>query len=107
MSVRLDIEKIGKKLHRLLIYVDGQYIGEYERSQEADIGRKEQEIHASIDVLVGVCNKYGEFVVRWDGTNKKKSIRVKESLNNVAIPSNRTLNFKNSALDFQDEAGFA
>jgi hypothetical protein len=32
---------------------------------------------------------------------------IKESLNNVSIPSNRTLNFKNSALDFQDKAGFA
>jgi len=31
----------------------------------------------------------------------------KESLNNVSIHSNRTLNFKNSALDFQDEASFA
>jgi hypothetical protein len=32
---------------------------------------------------------------------------VKESLNNVSIPTNRTLNFKNSALVFQNEACFA
>lgn len=76
MSARLQIERIGKKLHRLLIYVDGQYIGEYERSQESDLGRKEKEILAAIDVLAGVYKKHGKFVVRWDGVNKKKSIRV-------------------------------
>ena len=79
MTVRIQIEKIGKKLHRLQIYVDEQYIGEYERSQESDIDRKKQEILASIDVIVGIYKEQGEFVVRWDGANKKKSIRINNS----------------------------
>jgi len=32
---------------------------------------------------------------------------LKETLNNVTIPSNPNPSFKNSALKFQDEAGFA
>ena len=79
MTVRIQIEKIGKKLHRLQIYVDEKYIGEYERSQESDIDRKKQEILASIDVIVGIYKEQGEFVVRWDGANKKKSIRINNS----------------------------
>ena len=34
-------------------------------------------------------------------------IQIKESLNNISIPPNRTLNYKNLALDFQNEACFA
>ncbi len=76
MTLRLEFEQIGKKLHKLTIYHNEILIGEYERSQEAEFSRKEKEIRCAIKDLLDIYNRYGEFVVRWDGTNKKKSIRA-------------------------------
>lgn len=69
-------EKIGGKLHQLRIFANGRYIGEYEKSQASNIERKKKEIDASREILIGVFERHGEFVVRWDGKNKCKSIRV-------------------------------
>ena len=44
MALKVTTESIGTKLHRLWIYNDGTLIGEYERSQAADIGRKRKEV---------------------------------------------------------------
>ena len=57
-------------------------------------------------VRTEVTMKY-EITTLKDVFDKLPAERIKESLNNISIPSNRNLNFKNSALDFQDEAGFA
>jgi hypothetical protein len=67
---------LGKKLHRLDIYNEGKLIGEYERSQGNDIERKIREIYLATDLLLTIHQKHGIFRVRWDGKNKKKSIRV-------------------------------
>lgn len=71
-------ESIGKKLNRLDIFNNGQLIGEYERAQEADIERKIQEINCASDMLLEVYSKHGEFVVRWNGSEHKKSVRVND-----------------------------
>lgn len=71
-------ELIGKKLNRLDIFHDGQHIGEYERSQAADIDRKIDEINAASNLLLETYRKHGQFVVRWDGSQQKKSVRVND-----------------------------
>lgn len=76
MSLVVNTQPIGKKLHRLEIFSDGQFIGEYERSQEADIERKKEEIKCALSRLVAIHRSKGEFVVRWDGGRRVKSIRV-------------------------------
>lgn len=75
---KLDVraELIGTKLHRLEIFKDGTFIGEYERSQAKDIDRKIREIQLASDLLVETFTNHGPFVVRWDGENHRKSIRV-------------------------------
>lgn len=76
MSLRIDSEVIGKKLNRLSVYYDGQYIGEYERSQEADIERKSLEVKCALPLLLNIYESKGEFQVRWDNARRVKSIRV-------------------------------
>lgn len=76
MSLVVNAQLIGKKFHRLAILNDGQFIGEYERSQEADIERKKEEIKCALSKLVEIHRSRGEFVVRWDGRRRVKSIRV-------------------------------
>ncbi|WP_341528797.1 hypothetical protein WKK05_05595 [Nostoc sp. UHCC 0302] len=75
MTLFVRVEPIGKKMNRLLIESNGIFIGEYEKSQQADIDRKIEEINAAETTLLSIYEKYGEFCVRWDG--KAKSIRVK------------------------------
>lgn len=75
-ELQILAELIGKKMHKLSIFRNGQYIGEYERSQKNDIERKSSEIELAESILLGVFIQHGEFVVRWDGKNKKKSIRI-------------------------------
>ncbi|MDZ8187431.1 MAG: hypothetical protein RMX96_21610 [Nostoc sp. ChiSLP02] len=77
MTLFVRSEPIGKKMNRLLIESNGTFIGEYERSQQADIERKTEEINAAETTLLSIYEKYGKFCVRWDGKAKKKSIRVK------------------------------
>ena len=74
----LDVKAhlIGKKFYRLSIFHEGTYIGEYEKSQAADIERKIREVELSSDLLLSVYRKHGLFVVRWDRENGKKSIRI-------------------------------
>jgi hypothetical protein len=76
MGLRVDPLLIGKKLHRLQISYDNQVIGEYERSQEADIERKKQEIECALQLLLEIYHSKGEFLVRWDSKRRLKSIRV-------------------------------
>jgi hypothetical protein len=76
MTLFVRPEQAGSKLHRLLIFHEGKYIGEYEKSQDADIERKTAEIHDAESILLEVFNKYGEFCVRWDSKERKKSVRV-------------------------------
>lgn len=78
MALSVRHESIGKKMNRLLIYSNGNYLGEYERSQEADIERKKEEINAAESMLLSIFEKHGEFCVRWDGEKKQKSIRVND-----------------------------
>ena len=76
MSLRIDAQPIGVKLHRLMIYHDGQLIGEYERSQAADIERKTREIQKALPKLLEIFRERGEFQVRWNGQKNAKSVRV-------------------------------
>lgn len=76
MSIVVRTESIGIKLHRMHMYNGEVYVGEYERSQKADIKRKEAEISAATDVLLALFQKHGELCVRWDGKARKKSIRA-------------------------------
>ena len=76
MSLKVDPQPIGKKLHRLVISSDGVLIGEYERSQSADIERKKREIECALPMLLDIFKQRGEFVVRWDSKRRLKSIRV-------------------------------
>ncbi len=78
--LHLDVqaELIGTKLHRLSIFHNGTFIGEYERSQKKDIKRKTREIHLASTMLLNIYNTYGLFIVRWNGNAHKKSIRVNE-----------------------------
>jgi hypothetical protein len=75
-NLEVKAELIGKKMHRLEIFHNGKFIGEYERSQQKDIERKTREISLASDLLMAIYQKHGEFVVRWDGANLRKSIRV-------------------------------
>ena len=75
MSVHVRAELVGEKLHRLHIFIDGVGIGEYEKSQEADIDRKTAEIVAAKDLLLDLFRKHGKLSVRWDGKGRKKSVR--------------------------------
>jgi hypothetical protein len=75
-KLEVTTEPIGQKLFRLCLYLDGQYIGEYERSQESDIDRKRKEIELASDLLCWVGEHHGSFVVRWDSNKRRKSIRV-------------------------------
>ncbi len=76
MSLRIDPQPIGTKLHRLAIYYQGQFLGEYERTQSADIARKTEEIKCALVLLIDIHREKGEFQVRWDGARGVKSIRV-------------------------------
>ncbi|MFN6487331.1 MULTISPECIES: hypothetical protein [unclassified Nostoc] len=78
MTLFVCVEPIGKKMNRLLIESNGIFIGEYEKSQQADIDRKIEEINAAETTLLSIYEKYGEFCVRWDGKARKKSIRIKD-----------------------------
>jgi hypothetical protein len=75
-SLRIDSQPLGVRLNRLSIIYKDQYIGEYERSQDADIDRKKAEIRCSLALLLEIYSKNGEFQVRWDGSRRVKSIRV-------------------------------
>lgn len=77
MVLRVDASPIGIKLYQLLVFDEGQFIGEYERPQAADIDRKRQEVQNAEAQLRQIYLECREpFVVRWDGLNRKKSIRV-------------------------------
>ena len=86
-TLSVTVQLLGKKLHRLEIYSDGTFIGEYERSQEEDIGRKKEEIELASSVLLQVFKDHGPFVVRWDGQHRQKSIRV-DGTEVATIPKN-------------------
>jgi hypothetical protein len=75
-KLNVKTELIGKKLHRLEVYHDGKFIGEYERSQAKDIERKTKEVNLASDLLLSIYREYGAFIVRWDGVSHKKSVRV-------------------------------
>lgn len=67
---------LGKRLHRLEIWHDGEYLGEYERSNESDIPRKTEEIGAALPLLLSIARKHGAFVVRWSGDRRAKLVYV-------------------------------
>ena len=76
MPIFVRTESIGTKLHRMLMYNGEEYVGEYERSQEANIKRKKAEIAEATDVLLALFQNHSELCVRWDGNARKKSIRA-------------------------------
>ena len=86
MSVRIRAESIGPKLHRLRMFIDGTDIGEYERSQEADIDRKKAEIVAAQALLLSLFLKHGALCVRWVRKSRKKSVRRADGVEVGVIP---------------------
>lgn len=72
MALLIDHYANGKKLYRLEIRHDGQYIGEYERSQAGDVERKKEEVRCAADLLLRVYQQCGEFKVRWNGDRREK-----------------------------------
>ncbi len=78
MALSVIQESVGKKLNRLLIYSNGCYIGEYERSHDAHVERKKAEISAAESTLLSIFEKHGEFRVRWNGQTHQKSIRAND-----------------------------
>ena len=86
MDVHVRAEAIGKKLHRLSIFIDAVEIGEYERSQEADIDRKVKEITDSKALLFDLFQKHGQLKVRWNGKLHKKTIRREDGVEIGEVP---------------------
>jgi hypothetical protein len=86
MSVLVRAEPIGTKLHRLRVFIDGIYIGEYERSQAADIDRKKAEIVAAQPELLALFRKHGELCVRWNGRDREKTVRRADGVKVGTIP---------------------
>jgi len=78
MGLVINHHLLGKTLNRLEIHHDGQYIGEYERSQAADIERKKEEIRCAQGLLLSIYRKHGEFQVRWVKDRKEKVIYVRK-----------------------------
>jgi hypothetical protein len=77
MSLTVKSQAIpNSRLHRRLIYNEGLQIGEYERSQAADIRRKTEEVLATEDLLLEIYRRHGAFCVRWTRAGRKKSIRL-------------------------------
>jgi hypothetical protein len=76
MQLTVVTKSLGAKLNEMLIYAGSTQIGEYERSQDADIERKKLEIENVADLLLWVHSKHGRFTVRWDGDTRHKSVRV-------------------------------
>ncbi len=72
----IKVSPITSKRFCLEVYNGDDRIGEYERSGERDIERKKDEIRAAYNFLLDVYKKHGEWVVRWDGTERRKSVRV-------------------------------
>ena len=85
MSLIVNPHSLGKKLHRLGISYEGQFIGEYERAQLADIERKKDEINCAADLLVEIFKQHGEFKVRWNGKRREKIIYT-EDIERAVIP---------------------
>lgn len=64
-------EPASAKLYNLKMYLGGTHIGDYERSIEHTIDRKLIEVERSAGFLINSYEKYGKFVVRWNGTDKE------------------------------------
>ena len=86
MRVQVRSELIGSRLYRLLITIDGVYVGEYERSQEADIARKTLEIDAAQGELLDLFQKNGPLTVRWNRKDREKTVRRSDGVRVGAIP---------------------
>ena len=86
MSVHIRTELIGQRLHRLHMSIDGTQIGEYERSQEADIDLKTAEVVAAQTLLLSLFRKHGELCVRWDSKGRHKSVRRADGVEVGVIP---------------------
>lgn len=115
----LSLERIGQSLAAegdLLLYgcnVGEGVVGETFIQRLAEITGAD--VAASVDPT-GAASLAGDWVLeRLQGQieavvlqpSNYGQLLLKESLNNISIPPNRTLNYKNSALDFQNEACFA
>ena len=74
MPLLVDAHKIGIKLHRLEIRADGEFIGEYERAQAADIDRRRAEVQCARELLLSLYRKHGELKVRWNRERREKII---------------------------------
>lgn len=75
MTLHVVAEPESTTLYRLEVWDGTHLIGEYERSQHADIGRKAAEVNAAADYLLELFDQHGPFVVRWDGGTREKVVR--------------------------------
>ena len=70
MPLTVTASLVSAKYSQLLIFDGQQQIGEYERSQKADIGRKKQEVLNAQADLRKIFQIHGPFVVRWSKGTK-------------------------------------
>ena len=86
MTIDIRIEPSSGNLYRLLIYIDGLPIGEYERSQEKQIYRKKQEIRNAASLLQNISREQQkQIIVRWERPNKVVRITADGKQKQVGI----------------------
>ena len=65
MPLTVTSVPMSTRYNQLLIFNGRTQIGEYERSQKADIARKKQELLNAEKDLLRILHSHGPFVVRW------------------------------------------
>lgn len=70
LNVVAEPTSAGSSLYRLEMWDGDQLIGEYERSKEAHIARKQAEVASAADYLLDLFHKHGPITVRWVGSKK-------------------------------------
>lgn len=79
-KLTIDVQKVTACYFEFKIFLDGVYIGEYERSKEQDVDRKKREILNAKDYLIKVFHERKDqpFSVRWDGIKRTKVIKIND-----------------------------
>ena len=95
MPLTIRAHPIGTKLHQLEIECDGRRLGEYERSQRADIERKTREVESALAELLEIERRHGQFVVRWNSVRREKVIYVDSAeVGTIAVKHWKTPSWK-------------
>ena len=74
MALRVFVELTDRTLKTLLVYDGDQFIGEYERSKQNEVARKQVEILNAESFLRKIYRDHGPFVVRWSNRERTKVV---------------------------------